>query len=123
MSKKSKSPRGVDNSPERNCDFPVIREGTTDGTAKTPAPSNGEDKMDFSWIKPGVKVEMRHYSGKVYHGTIECKPFSVGMRGHLRTRLCDMDPNYVLDFGCHVHPLADLRCIQPEREEEETNVE
>jgi hypothetical protein len=86
--------------------------------------SNVEDEMmDFSWVKKGVKVELMHYSGKLYHGTVECEPFPVGKQGYLRTRLCDMDPEYVVDFGCHVHPLADLRRIRPEPEQEESNVE
>jgi hypothetical protein len=119
----NKSPRGVDNRAQKGF-FGMIREGTTDGTAKTLAPSNGEDEMmDFSWVKKGVKVELMHYSGKLYHGTVECEPFPVGKQGYLRTRLCDMDPEYVVDFGCHVHPLADLRCIRPEPEQEESNVE
>jgi hypothetical protein len=80
--------------------------------------------MDFSWVKKGVKVELLHYSGKIYYGTVECEPFPVGKSLNLRTRLCGMDSEYVMEFGCHVCPLADLRRLRPasEPEKENTNV-
>jgi hypothetical protein len=79
------------------------------------------EMMDFSWVKKGIRVELMHYSGKIYYGIVECEPFPVGKQGYLRTRLCGMDAEYVMDFGCRVHPLADLRRLRPASETEKEN--